>query len=328
MFKNGVIIGTFQPFHNGHKELVEYALANAEHIHIIIRDMDEKIGIHKLWETSETVQLICKCFPNILNRISFHTVSKPKYNEVSWTNKLLKIIDTIDEPIVFGKYKNAALIQLINEYNIPFERFNNTFNITSDTIRMCFLSGISRDELSQYVPNPILKGFDNLIGSQRLGNILADNKFAKDYAESAKKYTPFFVTADAILIHHNRVLLVTRGKNPGMGLRAFPGGFVDHNERTYDAALRELTEETCINIPVYELKKRFVKTKSYDDPKRSLRGRVITHAYLFDVSDIPLDKIKFDAADDAAEVHWFNISDINSKIMFEDHYDILMDILE
>ena len=330
MFKNGIIIGSFQPFHNGHKELIEYALTQVETVHIFFHDKDEKVGINKFWSTSENLHQIRELFDDRLNRFTFNSISKPKYNEKAWIEKLGSIFKVIESPIIFTADEDATVVYLKHEYNIPYFKYNSPVDMSSERLRKAFLNNVPRKEIAEYLPPAILDSLDAIVNNtntNRLDKLLADDKFAKDYAESAKKYTPFFVTADVILIHHNRVLLVTRGKNPGLGLRAFPGGFVDHNERTYDAALRELTEETCINIPVLDLKKRFVKTKTYDDPKRSLRGRVITHAYLFDVSDIPLDTIKFNAADDAAEVYWYDIRDMNAEMMFEDHADILWDML-
>jgi bifunctional NMN adenylyltransferase/nudix hydrolase len=96
-----------------------------------------------------------------------------------------------------------------------------------------------------------------------------------------------FVTADAVVVQSGHILLVERGRAPGKGLLALPGGFVNPEERIRDAAIRELREETSISdgkgrSPA--MLASFIedaRTHVFDAPNRSLRGRIITHAFLF-----------------------------------------------
>ncbi len=57
-----------------------------------------------------------------------------------------------------------------------------------------------------------------------------------------------------VLIEHNRQLLLgKRNMNPAKGLWSFPGGYVDRFERVEDAALREVKEETNLEVALEEL---------------------------------------------------------------------------
>lgn len=98
----------------------------------------------------------------------------------------------------------------------------------------------------------------------------------------------------------SRVLMIKRGNHPSIGWWALPGGFVEYRENINQAALRELQEETGIeDIQIEQL-------KSYGDYDRDPRTRIITTAY---VALVPEGSVKAQAADDASDSGWFEISD-------------------
>ena len=84
------------------------------------------------------------------------------------------------------------------------------------------------------------------------------------------------VTVDVILFafQHDTltVLLVRRTNDPYTGKWALPGGFIGEQEDIYDAARRELKEET--NVSDVYLEQLF----TFGQPDRDPRARVITVA--------------------------------------------------
>jgi 8-oxo-dGTP diphosphatase len=57
----------------------------------------------------------------------------------------------------------------------------------------------------------------------------------------------------AIVIHDNSLLMVQRAQEPGRGLWSVPGGRVEHGEYLADALVREVKEETNLDIAVGDL---------------------------------------------------------------------------
>lgn len=108
-----------------------------------------------------------------------------------------------------------------------------------------------------------------------------------------------------------QVLLIQRKNAPYQNAWALPGGFVDKDEDLYDAAKRELFEETHIQID--DLK----QLKAYGKPFRDPRGHVVSVAFygLAKESDEPV------ADDDAAAAQWFPLNEL-PEIAF-DHQEII-----
>ncbi|MBI4234655.1 MAG: NUDIX hydrolase [Chloroflexi bacterium] len=61
------------------------------------------------------------------------------------------------------------------------------------------------------------------------------------------------LVAAAIIVRDGRVLLVQRNNNPGMGLWALPGGYVNRGEAIEEAVCRETLEETGLAVKVQGL---------------------------------------------------------------------------
>jgi 8-oxo-dGTP diphosphatase len=123
-----------------------------------------------------------------------------------------------------------------------------------------------------------------------------------------------FLTADAVLIVGDEVLLVQRKNEPFQGKWCIPGGFVDPEEKVLDAAKRELREETGIdNISLTQF-------GGYGDPGRDPRGRTVSIVYWSILERKPQAK----AADDAAAFGWFDLQKLPE--MAFDHGQILTDV--
>jgi 8-oxo-dGTP diphosphatase len=120
------------------------------------------------------------------------------------------------------------------------------------------------------------------------------------------------ITVDGILVENGRILLVKRGREPFKGMYALPGGFVEYGEKTEDAIVREVEEETGLKTKVMEL------VGVYSDPKRDPRDHTITIVY-------ELQKIEGEikGGDDASYAGMFSLDDL--PLLAFDHSKIVED---
>ncbi len=119
---------------------------------------------------------------------------------------------------------------------------------------------------------------------------------------AAIPYPVTLVTVDAVVRAAGHVLLIRRGRHPGKGLHALPGGFLEVHETVAHAAIRELLEETQLDVPQAQLHACLRAVRAFDHPWRSQRNRVIAHAHFFDLPGDTLPHVQ--GADDAAHAEW------------------------
>ncbi|MFD7262968.1 NUDIX domain-containing protein [Streptomyces sp. NPDC059874] len=125
-------------------------------------------------------------------------------------------------------------------------------------------------------------------------------------------------TADVVaMTPDGRVLLIERDWPPYEGTWALPGGHVDEGETSRSAAVRELAEETGVQVDVDQLRQIGV----WDEPGRDPRGRYVTAVYLAVVpAGTPIV-----AGDDARTARWWSVADL-PRLAF-DHDSILAQVL-
>ena len=132
------------------------------------------------------------------------------------------------------------------------------------------------------------------------------------------KYPRPAVTADCIVITKEaepKVLLIQRGDQPFKGGWAFPGGFMNMDETTEQCAVRELEEETGLQLS------KIQQIGAYSKVDRDPRGRTVTVAYLA-VIDAP---VAVTGQDDAAKAEWWPLSSL--PILAFDHDEIISDAI-
>ena len=133
---------------------------------------------------------------------------------------------------------------------------------------------------------------------------------------------PLHVTVDAVVFGYERtprvsVLLIKRKYEPQAGIWALPGGFVQPQESLEAAVLRELKEETGVNLTYLE------QLYTFGAPERDPRQRVISVAYFGLVRP---ETYQLRADTDAEQVGWFDIDQLPTLAF--DHAAIVQTAIE
>jgi 8-oxo-dGTP diphosphatase len=131
--------------------------------------------------------------------------------------------------------------------------------------------------------------------------------------------TPFLAVDGIIKLYDENenfkgIVLIERLNKP-LGV-AIPGGFVDIGETVENAVVREMKEETTLDITIESL------LGVYSDPARDERFHTASIVYICKAYGTPK------AADDAKEVYVYKIDEIPLEKLVFDHKKIILDFLE
>ncbi|MCI0695072.1 NUDIX hydrolase [candidate division KSB1 bacterium] len=123
------------------------------------------------------------------------------------------------------------------------------------------------------------------------------------------------VPAAAVILQQNRrILLVKRKFEPRIGEWSLPAGFIEWGESPEQTAIREVQEETGLNVAVRSLYGVY-RGKDYPDYEILLvvyRGEILSG--------------ELRPGDDAIEVQWFDLAHLPENVAFQLHRNILAEL--
>lgn len=137
-------------------------------------------------------------------------------------------------------------------------------------------------------------------------------------------YPVAFHTVDIAAVKgtFNKQVLMIRKKNEPDNIWRFPGGFIDvTDESAESAAIRELKEETSVELTRYDEYIYYLGSSKIND-KRFKDGPhgILTSFFLINFnSRSPEAK----AGDDAVDVKWLNLEDLDEKNVNDVHHPLL-----
>lgn len=345
-YKTAVYIGRFQPIHKAHLKTIETALDKAEQLIIFVGTDNRPKTTKNPFSTEKRKSIIQKAIQeyfgeevgkweagpstSITTRIKIVGCRDYKYNNYNWSSEIFsKALSngatSNKDTLLIGCMKDESSYYLKMFPQWSFEKVPYLYNLDATDIRNeVYERGVVRQYVKYLEPTTVRELNKVLPSFKEEYDYYKDYKESHSYKSEKIPYNPIHNTTDAIVIKSGCILLVKRKFHPGKNKYALPGGFIGEYESIRDSSLRELKEETGIRVPKRELEDKIQDYKYFDHPYRSLRGRVITHVFLFDLGFGALPPIK--EGSDASGAEWVPMADVMrmEDELFEDHYDIIV----
>lgn len=133
----------------------------------------------------------------------------------------------------------------------------------------------------------------------------------------SKAKIPLLAVDIVIICEYESVVLIKRKNRPYKDSWALPGGFVEYGETVESAAIREVKEETGLEVGLNGI------VGVYSDPKRDPRGHVVSICFIAKKAGGNLR-----AATDASDVGCFSKEEILHLDLAFDHEKILKHVFE
>jgi bifunctional NMN adenylyltransferase/nudix hydrolase len=325
-FDVAVLIGRFQPFHNGHQALLNLALQTAARVIVVLGSSCQARNAKNPFTWQERASMIASTLNEVdQKRVSFAPV-RDYYDDKLWCAAVRRAVserEGMRNIVLTGFHKDASSNYLIRFPDWSYIEAPQIEQIDATNVRQIYFANdpsvAMPTLLSRLLPDTVVAYLNEWMQSPHFEKMKQEHLAI---AEGVRKWgNGPFITVDAVVTASKHVLLVRRGGALGHGLRAMPGGFLELQERLLQGALRELKEET--GLLVHNMEQFLKEVAVFDHPGRSLRGRTITHAHWFDLGDVHLPEVA--GADDAADAKWIPIADLSAMEaeFFEDHFRIL-----
>lgn len=346
-----VFIGRFQPFHIGHRNVLESLSEDVDSTLVLVGSAYRPRSWKNPFTFSERRDFIRAGTDDIDMPVDVLPLIDTLYNDRSWASNVrtavrlylrAKGLTEQDTDIVltgFEKDASSRYLSWFPEWTMraanPSRHEGEIINATDLRQALFFPGGEDFGRVSRRFGNKQVAQAAAWIKAnpRPTDAIQSEGAFIQQYRQKTREAEEVFGypipinTSDAVVIQSGHILLVRRGVQPGKGTLALPGGHIKRDETSLKAAIRELYKETRLDMPKGVLEGRLRDRKVFDHPERSERGWVRTEAFCFELQDRKdMERVK--GGDDAAEelggkALWVPLSEITPDEMFEDHFDII-----
>jgi len=363
-YKLAVFIMRGEPFHFGHMYVIQEAIKVASDVLVLLGSSNTLPNPRNPWSFADREKMVKGPFTD--KCVHVRPIGDHPYDDPEWDAEVFDHVRDFTnndrEIVLIGHKKDATSFYLKrfpqwDNIDVPgFYKDSGHVNLIDATdIRNVVFSDETHKQLNKVGSRN--REAIHVVG--KISHLIPDStrEFLVSVMSSVDRYEPMYreaahdrqyaidwpgdphVTVDCVVIQANHVLIGKRKFTPGKGQWALPGGFMMKRERIEDAALRELQEETSIDVPLSVLRNRIKHVQHFADPYRSSRAHVITFAHLIDLNSeidrkiqrgekAPVGFTDVKAADDLEEVKWVRVDSLRKEDLFEDHFDVIMKMIQ
>jgi bifunctional NMN adenylyltransferase/nudix hydrolase len=334
-----VFIGRFQPVHAGHLKIIRLALKQSKILIIVVGSHKRSPSIRQPWSSSQRIQMIKMCLKKEeLKRIYFLPIRDRLYSEFVWNQNIIQEVHNLIQKKLFtnklnnsqfeialiGHNKDSTSYYLKNFPHWNFIETGNFSNINSTDFRKNYFT--KQKPSYKYIPLKIREKLEKFRNT-KIYSILKQEFNFVERAKEKSKNSMFFI-ANSLILCGNYILLIQRKNFPGKNLYALPGGHVENGEKPLNAGIRELYEETNIQIEEKILLKNFKSEHNYNHPERNPVGESCAYVFFYSLPFLQCPNVT--AGDDALKAEWILIDELSSleNYFFADHYQIIQILLK
>ncbi len=287
--KTGFFIGRFQPLHRAHVKIINSISKKVDYLIIGIGSSNKYRTVDNPFTLKERVDML-----NETLKIKNYTIKPiPDTDDYAgWVKHVLSIIGHVD--IVFTG--NKIVKELFEREKIEVEMLESRGYVSATAIRDMIFND---EKWEKYVPEEVSTLVEKVGGVERIKTLMT-------------LYKNPIPTVDVVIEANNGIVLIERKHEP-FGW-ALPGGHVNYGETVEEAAVREVKEETSLDIKLLKL------LGVYSDPKRDPRNHKISIVFLAKAYG------KLIAGDDAKRVGIFRPDELpelafDHRVILEDYFN-------
>ncbi|GIW26702.1 MAG: ADP-ribose pyrophosphatase [Meiothermus sp.] len=315
-----VFIGRFQPPHLAHLETISRALERFDRLIVVLGSAYCYPTPKNPFSAEVREAMIRASLGADATRLQFVAIADDYYDDPRWFRSVRTAVEALAGPdariAITGYDKDESSYYLHGFGDWPFEPSGVVSPLNATDVRNSYFGGSA--DWKAMVPEAVRQYMEQFAATAEFKRLQDEWRTIQHYRALERRY-PYpilHVATDAMVLAQEQVLLVERNGALGKGAWALPGGYVEPRETLLASALRELREETGL-----ELQAKYLKaTQAFDYPGRSLRGRVISMGHFFDLQDTPPPAVR--GQDDAARAFWLPLAGLerHQARFFEDHY--------
>lgn len=316
--KLGLIIGRFQPLHNGHLSLIAKAQEECEKVLVLVGSTNRLPDFKHPFPYEERLGLLKKSLDASIDIRPLP--DKPTDDE--WiqdvVGHVLSIQEDPTEVTLYCGKKDEAWYRKNLLYPIETE---NEWNISATEVRAAWYTDTlwTVEDSIPLVTQDFLEKHED---KDRLATEYTNTLESVDHKRTGHPFSnPMEPVSFAVIIRDNKLLVGKRQGWRGKGQYGLAGGYIQNDETTLEGCIREVNEELSLDLQaLIRDGKAKCMAQSVEENLNDIGTRTLGINYLFvvhpDVSlDITVDEVE------TSDYKWIPLMDVleERELLFYNH---------